>query len=201
MARKQRHTPEQVISKLRKAEVKLAKGMAIAQVCKELAVTENTYYRWRREYGGMKLDQARRLKVDFPTDGGRPVKGLSGPFVLGRRLVSRRRMKPDPVVKHLHVLEQFGPRLRPCGEVQAENHLILGQEAVAGGSHEIARRPGPATSCNRAAGTRKTRRTDLPTILSSLFKSPAVGEDCGRAGASTPLTQRHRPNPTASRRG
>ena len=62
MARKPRHTPEQVIGKLREAEVKLARGTAIAQVCKDLAITENTYYRWRREYGGMKLDQARRLK-------------------------------------------------------------------------------------------------------------------------------------------
>ena len=62
MARKPRHTPEQVIGKLREAEVKLAKGTAIAQVCKDLAITENTYYRWRREYGGMKVDQAKRLK-------------------------------------------------------------------------------------------------------------------------------------------
>ena len=62
MARKQRHTPEQVIGKLREAEVKLAKGTAIGRVCRDLAVTENTYDRWRREYGGMKVDQARRLK-------------------------------------------------------------------------------------------------------------------------------------------
>jgi putative transposase len=62
MAKKPRHTPGQVTGKLREAEVKLAKGVAIAQVCKELAITEDTYYRWRREYGGMKLDQARRLK-------------------------------------------------------------------------------------------------------------------------------------------
>jgi transposase-like protein len=62
MARKPRHTPEQVIGKLREAEVKLAQGTAIGQVCKDLAITENTYYRWRREYGGMKVDQARRLK-------------------------------------------------------------------------------------------------------------------------------------------
>jgi putative transposase len=62
MAKKQRHKPEQIISKLREAEVKLAKGAAIAQVCRDLAITEPTYYRWRKEYGGMKLDQARRLK-------------------------------------------------------------------------------------------------------------------------------------------
>ena len=62
MAKRLRHTPEQVISKLREAEVKLSKGTAIAQVCKDLAITENTYYRWRKEYGGLKLDQAKRLK-------------------------------------------------------------------------------------------------------------------------------------------
>jgi transposase-like protein len=62
MAKRPRHTAERVIGELREAEVKLAKGTAIAQVCKDLAITENTYYRWRREYGGMKLDQARRLK-------------------------------------------------------------------------------------------------------------------------------------------
>ena len=62
MARKQRHTPEQIIGKLREAEVKIAKGMAVPLACKDIAVTEQTYYRWRREYGGLKLDQARRLK-------------------------------------------------------------------------------------------------------------------------------------------
>ena len=62
MARKQRHTPEQVIGKPREAEVKIAKGTAIAQVCKGLPVTEGTYYLRCREYGGMKLDQAKRLK-------------------------------------------------------------------------------------------------------------------------------------------
>jgi putative transposase len=62
MAKRQRHTPKQIISKLREAEVKTAKGTALAQVCKDLAITEQTYYRWRKEYGGMKLDQAKRLK-------------------------------------------------------------------------------------------------------------------------------------------
>jgi transposase-like protein len=70
MSKRQRHTPEQVIAKLREAEVKLAKGAAIAQVCKDLAITEQTYYRWRKEYGGLKLDQARRLK-DLEKENGR----------------------------------------------------------------------------------------------------------------------------------
>ena len=70
MSQRQRHTPEQVIAKLREAEVKLAQGAAIAQVCKDLAITEQTYYRWRKEYGGLKLYQARRLK-DLEKENGR----------------------------------------------------------------------------------------------------------------------------------
>ena len=61
MARK-RHTTEQIISKLREAEVELGKGLPVPQVCKKLGVTEQTYYRWRKEYGGMRTDQAKRLK-------------------------------------------------------------------------------------------------------------------------------------------
>jgi transposase-like protein len=61
MAR-QHHTPEQIISKLREAEVELGRGGTAPVVCKKLAITEGTYYRWRQEYGGMRLDQARRLK-------------------------------------------------------------------------------------------------------------------------------------------
>ncbi len=60
---KQRHTSEQIIGKLRHAEVELAKGQTTAQACKKLGVTEQTYYRWRKEYGGLRVDQARRLKT------------------------------------------------------------------------------------------------------------------------------------------
>jgi putative transposase len=59
---KKRQTPEQIIPKLREAEVELAKGATVGLVCKKLGVTEQTYYRWRKEYGGLRLDQARRLK-------------------------------------------------------------------------------------------------------------------------------------------
>ncbi len=61
MARK-RYTAEQIIGKLREAEVGLAGGKRVAEVARELGITEQTYYRWRREYGGMKVSQARRLK-------------------------------------------------------------------------------------------------------------------------------------------
>ena len=59
---KKRHSAEQIINKLRQAEVELAKGVKIPQVCRKLAVTEQTYYRWRKEYGGVRTDQAKRLK-------------------------------------------------------------------------------------------------------------------------------------------
>ncbi len=59
---KRRHTTEQIIRKLREAEVGLAKGQAIKAVCKKLEITEQTYYRWRKEYGGLRMDQAKRFK-------------------------------------------------------------------------------------------------------------------------------------------
>ena len=61
MARK-RHTPEQVINKLREAEVAIAEGSTVAEAAGRIGVTEQTFYRWRSEYGGLRTDQARRLK-------------------------------------------------------------------------------------------------------------------------------------------
>ena len=61
MGRK-RHTAEEVVNKLRQADVELAKGTSIAAVCKLLSVSEQTYYHWRKEYGGLKVDQAKRFK-------------------------------------------------------------------------------------------------------------------------------------------
>ena len=61
MARK-KYTAEQIITKLREAEVELAKGQTTPQVCKKLGISDQTYYRWRREYGGLRVDQAKRLK-------------------------------------------------------------------------------------------------------------------------------------------
>jgi putative transposase len=61
MSRK-RFTAEQIMGLLREAEVKLSQGKSVGQICREMGVTEQTYYRWRREYGGMKVAQARRLK-------------------------------------------------------------------------------------------------------------------------------------------
>ena len=60
---KKRYTAEQIVGKLREAEVELSKGTSTAQVCKKIGVSEQTYYRWRREYGGLKMEQAKRLKL------------------------------------------------------------------------------------------------------------------------------------------
>ena len=61
MARK-RYTTEQIIHKLREAEVELAAGKSVPAVCRKLAISEQTYYRWRGEYGGMDTTQAKKLK-------------------------------------------------------------------------------------------------------------------------------------------
>ena len=57
-----RHTPEQVINKLRQAEVAISAGSTVAEASRQIGVTEQTYYRWRNEYGGLRIDQVKRLK-------------------------------------------------------------------------------------------------------------------------------------------
>lgn len=63
-------TPEQIIGKLREAEVLLGQGTSIGEAIRKLGVSEQTYYRWRKEYGGMRVDQAKRLK-ELETENGR----------------------------------------------------------------------------------------------------------------------------------
>ncbi len=57
-----KHTPEEIIPKLRAAEVDLATGLTIGQVCQKLGISEQTFHRWRNQYGGLKADEAKRLK-------------------------------------------------------------------------------------------------------------------------------------------
>ena len=59
---KKRYTGEQIISKLREAEVLQSSGLSIVEICRQLEIKEQTYYKWRKEYGGMRIDQAKRLK-------------------------------------------------------------------------------------------------------------------------------------------
>jgi len=60
--KKKEFTPEQIITMLREAEVLLSQGATAADVVRKLSISEQTYYRWRREYGGMRIEQAKRLK-------------------------------------------------------------------------------------------------------------------------------------------
>ena len=62
MGRKKAHTPEEIVAKLRQAEVLVAQGKTVADAVRTIGVTEPTYYRWRTEFGGLKLDQVKRLK-------------------------------------------------------------------------------------------------------------------------------------------
>jgi putative transposase len=59
---RKRHSPEQIIRKLREAEVEQSKGVSVPEICRKLEIAEQTLYRWRREFGGLRVDQARRLK-------------------------------------------------------------------------------------------------------------------------------------------
>ncbi len=59
---KKSHSPEQVINKLREAEILLNQGANVGEASRKIGVTEQTYYRWRKEYGGMRIEQAKRLK-------------------------------------------------------------------------------------------------------------------------------------------
>ena len=59
---KKSHSPEQIINKLREAEILLNQGVSVGEACRKIGVTEQTYYRWRKEYGGMRIEQAKRLK-------------------------------------------------------------------------------------------------------------------------------------------
>ena len=62
MSRK-RYSTEQIITKLREAEILSSRGMKVGEICRQIGVTENTYYRWRKEYGGLEIDQAKKFKA------------------------------------------------------------------------------------------------------------------------------------------
>ncbi len=62
MPRRKKHTPEEIVGKLRQVEVATAQGTPVADAIRAIGVTEPTYYRWRQELGGLKLDQVKRLK-------------------------------------------------------------------------------------------------------------------------------------------
>ena len=60
---RKRYTPEEIIQHLRTMELDTGKGLAVLEACRKLGITEHTYYRWKKEYGGLRVDQAKRLKT------------------------------------------------------------------------------------------------------------------------------------------
>lgn len=76
MAKQKRHSPEEIVAKLRQVEVLTGQGKAMAEAIRTIAVTEATYDRWKAEYGGLKLDQVRRLK-ELDVENGRLKKAVA----------------------------------------------------------------------------------------------------------------------------
>ena len=76
MPRRKRHSPEEIMAKLRQVEVMTGQGTSMMDAIRSIGVTEVTYYRWRSEYGGMKLDQVKRLK-ELEVENGRLRKAVS----------------------------------------------------------------------------------------------------------------------------
>jgi transposase-like protein len=73
---RKRHHPEEIVAKLRQIDVLTSQGQSVADAVRSIGVTEVTYYRWRREYGGLKSDQVKRLKA-LETENGRLRKAIS----------------------------------------------------------------------------------------------------------------------------
>jgi transposase-like protein len=80
-----RHTPEEIIAKLRQADTELAQGNTIAHVCQKLGVSEPTLHRWRNQYGGMKADEAKRLR-ELETENAR-LKRLVAELALDKQML------------------------------------------------------------------------------------------------------------------
>ena len=74
--KRKRFAPEKIISMLREAEVGLSQGSTVGQVCRRLGISEQTYYRWRKQYGGMKVSQAKRMK-ELEHENGRLKKAVA----------------------------------------------------------------------------------------------------------------------------
>jgi len=73
------YTPEQIINKLREAEIHINQSIPIAEASRKIGITEQTYYRWRKEYGGLRIEQARKLKRDEgEKQGGDKEQGFTG---------------------------------------------------------------------------------------------------------------------------
>src|SRR3954468_20681801 len=111
-----RHSPEQIIRKLREADAELAKGTAIPEVCKALGIAENTYYRWRSQFGGIKADEMKRLK-DLEKENAR-LKALVAELALDKAILkeaARVTREPGPEARRRRQGDGVLPDLRASG--------------------------------------------------------------------------------------
>ena len=98
---KQANTPEQIIKKLREAGIMLSHGAKVGVICKKIGVTDQTYYLWRKEYGGMRVDQARRLK-ELEVGNGR-LKRLAADLSLDNSILKEAVRTVPLITAHLHL--------------------------------------------------------------------------------------------------
>src|SRR3954452_19276659 len=82
MAKRKAHTPEEIVAKLRQVDVLVGQGKSVAEAVRAIGVTEPTYHRWRTEFGGLKLDQVKRLK-ELERENARLRKAVSDPPLSG----------------------------------------------------------------------------------------------------------------------
>ena len=124
-----RYKPEQIVTLLRQIEVGIANGKTTPQACKEAEITVQTYYRWRKEYGGLKLDQAKRLKelekenAKLKRAGGGAVAGEAGSKgYCGGKLLSPERRRC--AVEHAREKRSVRAACVPAGEAVAWNTAL-----------------------------------------------------------------------------
>jgi transposase-like protein len=129
---RKRHTAEQIIGLLRQAEVALAQGRTVGEICRELGVSEASFYRWRAEYGGLKVDQARRLK-DLERENAR-LKRAVAELTLDKLILMYRTRFPGHAVALCGALEA-GVEASGARVERAEVAVLLDQPlgVVAGG--------------------------------------------------------------------
>ena len=142
-----KYSPEQIVAKLREAEVLLAKGMALAEVCRQLEVTDVTYYRWRKECGGLRVDQAKRLK-ELEQENSR-LKKVVADLILDKAILKEA------------TRGNFLARLRDTGRPSRLRRRCRSQSGVCAGSW---------SSHDQRSGI--TRQLTLPRIVSETGSPP-----------------------------
>jgi len=130
--KRRRHTPEQVVRKLREAERMLGEGKTIAEVTKELEVSENTIHRWRAQYGGMKADDVKRLKeLERENAQLKRIVADKELQIDALREVSKGRMKVKPSrLPSLHVAAVGVASRRRCAGTRSRRLRLSGARAV-----------------------------------------------------------------------